>query len=87
MESTNNVTKEQIWGAISLMESEDLATVWNFITDVFTVSDKKWTGIREVAPDNFDLAMIEEIKTNPDCQTFIPAEDVWKELGITQTEK
>lgn len=32
------------------------------------MSDRGWSPIEEVKPDEIDLAMIQEIQSDPDCQ-------------------
>ena len=41
-----------------------------------------WTDIEEIEPDKTDIAMLEEIETNPDCSIFVSSEDAMKELGL-----
>lgn len=38
--------------------------------------------IQEVAPDAWDLEMLQDIEHNPDCHEFISQEDVLKELNL-----
>jgi|GEM_PF-6307855 len=35
-----------------------------------------WDMIEEVEPDEFDLDMLNEINTNPDCGVFMTEEEV-----------
>ena len=52
----------------------------NFITQTFGTD---WESITETAPDDWDLSMLHEIKTNPECQEFISEEEAMRELGLT----
>lgn len=38
--------------------------------------------IEEVAPDEADNKMLKAIISNPDCQSFVPQEEVLRELGL-----
>lgn len=70
--------KERILGAITIMSDEDADLLWKMIIDNFS----KWSNIEEVEPDETDIAMIREIETDPDCQSFVSSEEAMKELGI-----
>lgn len=52
----------------------------NFITQTFGTD---WESIAETAPDGWDLSMLHEIKTNPECQEFISEDEAMRELGLT----
>ena len=43
---------------------------------------KDWDNIPEEAPDAIDLAMLDEIKNNPDCHEFVSEEEAMKLLGL-----
>jgi len=61
------------------MEDSDLARVWEFIQETFVIQETEWTEADEAA---FDAWVVEEIKNDPDCQEFIPASEVYAQLGI-----
>lgn len=42
----------------------------------------EWESIEEELPDTIDLAMLEEMKRNPDCYEFVSSEEAMKILGI-----
>ncbi len=41
-----------------------------------------WDNIEAVEPDDWDLHMLSEIKTDPECHEFASAKDVMKQLGL-----
>lgn len=43
---------------------------------------KNWDNIEEVEPDEIDLQMLEEIKADPDCHSFVSSEEAMKELDL-----
>lgn len=76
------VTKEQVLGAISLMGEAELNKIWHIIKADFVLIDKNWTGVREVEPDDIDLAMIKQIEANTDAEEYVSASVTFKELGL-----
>lgn len=70
--------KERILGAVTVMSEKDANTLWGIIIENFP----SWNNIEEIAPDQFDLEMFEEIEKNPDCRNFISSEDALKKLGL-----
>ncbi len=80
--------KERLLKVIETCEEKDLYKIWsgipielkgNFTAYVF---DEEKNIVLEEEPDEFDLQMLKEIENDPDCHEFIPAEEVYKELGI-----
>lgn len=77
--------KERIIGAVSLMSDKEAEAFWKLIQNRYIISPKTWSNwdnIEEIEPDEFDLAMLEEIKNNPDCHEFISQEEMLKELEL-----
>jgi hypothetical protein len=72
--------KERILGALTVMSNEDAEKIWLIIKTNFDGS--LWDKIEEVEPDEWDKKMLEEIENDPDCKEFIPADEVYKSLGI-----
>ncbi len=72
--------KERILGAVTVMNENDAAAVWRFIIQRFPAPS--WDDIEEVEPDEWDLQMLREIESDPDCHEFIPASQAMKELGL-----
>lgn len=72
--------KERIIGAVTVMSESDAIKVWNLIISAF--QKKEWESIEEELPDAIDLAMLEEMKNNPDCYEFVSSEEALKMLGI-----
>ena len=46
------------------------------------MTEIKNANIEEELPDAIDLAMLEEMKHNPDCYEFVSSEEAMKMLGI-----
>lgn len=42
-----------------------------------------WDAIETITPDEWDLKMLSDIKTNPDCKEFISADEAMKELNLS----
>lgn len=72
--------KERILGAISIMDDDDAETVWNLIITNFP--KKSWDNIEEVTPDEWDLKMLHDAASNPDCNEFVSSDTAMKELGL-----
>lgn len=72
--------KERIIGAVTVMNEQDAVKIWNMIELTFRRRD--WDSIPEEAPDAIDLAMLDEIKNNPDCHEFVSEEEAMKLLGL-----
>ena len=73
--------KERILGAVSVMNDSDAEFVWNLILDNFPRRNS-WNDIPETEPDEFDLKMLREAATDPECREFIPENELLKELGL-----
>lgn len=74
-----SAVKERILGAITVMNENDAQKLWNIIIEKFGVS---WENLEEVEPDDWDLQMLQEIKTNPECNEFVSEKEAMKELGL-----
>ncbi len=72
--------KERILGAITVMSDEDAYTILKIILNQF--SENPWDNIENVSPDEIDLKLLDEIKSDPDCHDFISSEQLKKELGL-----
>ncbi len=77
-----NAIKERILGAVAVMDDADAEKVWDFV--IHNLTSRSWDDIEEVSPDEWDLKMLDDIKSNPDCHKFISQEDLLKELNLTQ---
>lgn len=74
--------KERIIGAVSLMSDKEAEDFWNLIQNRYIILPKNWDNIEEVEPDEIDLQMLEEIKNDPDCHSFVSSEEAMKELDL-----
>ncbi|MCM1388149.1 MAG: hypothetical protein NC231_12545 [Bacillus sp. (in: Bacteria)] len=74
-----SAVKERILGAVTVMNENDAQTLWNIIAQKFGIN---WEDIEEVRPDEWDMQMLHEIKTNPECCEFVSEENAMKELGL-----
>ena len=72
--------KERILGAVSIMDESDAVSLWEYILSCF--SARSFDDIEEVEPDEWDIAMLNEIENDPDCHEFISSEDAMKEIGL-----
>lgn len=70
--------KERILGAVTVMSDSDARILWKIIIDNFTSLD----DVEEEEPDEIDMAMLEQIKNDPDCGVFVSEEEAMKELGL-----
>lgn len=41
-----------------------------------------WNNIETVSPDEWDMKMLSDINSDPDCQEFISSDEAMKELGL-----
>lgn len=74
--------KERIIGAVSLMSDKEAEDFWNLIQNRYIILPKNWDNIEEIEPDEIDLRMLEEIKADPDCHSFVSSEKAMKELDL-----
>ena len=74
-----SAVKERILGAVTVINENDAQTLWNLIIQTFGTN---WENIEEVSPDDWDLKMLQEIKTNPECQEFVSKDEAMKKLGL-----
>ncbi len=74
--------KERIIGAVSLMSDKEAEDFWKLIQNRYIILPKNWDNIEEVEPDEIDLQMLEEIKADPDCHSFVSSEEAMKELDL-----
>ena len=72
--------KERLLGAITVMTEADAYNLWTYIENQH--KEKNWDDIEEVEPDEFDLKMLDEMDSNPDCKEFVPEEEALKMLGL-----
>ena len=74
--------KERIIGAVSLMSNKEAEDFWNLIQNRYIILPKNWDNIEEIEPDEIDLQMLDEIKADPDCHSFVSSEEAMKELDL-----
>ena len=73
-----SIVKEKILHTIELMEDDDAFLVLDWLNSNFVMKYKQteWDDIEEVEPDEWDLEMLADIETNPDCKEFITEEEM-----------
>ena len=77
-----SITKEKILQTIELMDDDNAILVLNWLNSNFIVYKKKnWDDIEEIEPDEFDLEMMADIETNPDCKEFISEDELIENLS------
>ena len=59
--------KEKIINAVTVMSDADAEMIWEHILKKFT---RSWENIEEEVPDTLDMQMLEDIKSDPECQQF-----------------
>jgi len=71
-------TKGAIIRTVEKLDDISADFVLDWLTrNIMTVQMKDpWDMIEEVEPDEFDLAMLNEIETNPDCDIFISEDEM-----------
>lgn len=76
--------KEKLITLIEVMPNDDAEDLFNYIKTNYKLMPKtiSWETIKEIEPDNIDLAMLEEIKSDPNCKEFISQKDLLKELDF-----
>lgn len=77
-----SAVKERILGALMIMSEEQAQHLWTILEDEFANVNNTWDSIEETDPDETDLKMLNEIKNDPDCNVFIPADKVYDSIGI-----
>jgi hypothetical protein len=71
--------KGRLIEAISHMDEDSLRSVWYFIIDSV---DASWDDIPTAQPDEWDLEISEEMKSNPECNDYVPADEAKRLLGL-----
>lgn len=61
------------------MSDNEAEKIGDMITRHFSFD---WDSVETVTPDDWDRKMLVEIKSDPDCKTFVSSEDAMKELGL-----
>ena len=74
-----SAVKERILGAVTVMNENDAQILWNMITQTFGVN---WENIEEIEPDDWDLQMLSEIRSDSEGHEFVAEKDAMKELGL-----
>lgn len=64
--------------AIKFLQKQSRSTKERIVTAINSLLN----GIEEIEPDKTDLEMLNEIETNPECKTFVSADEALKELGL-----
>lgn len=66
------------------MTDSEAEVIYNYIKSDFKLVPRKfsWDDIKEVEPDEWDLAMLKEIKENPDCHAFVSQDELMEELEL-----
>lgn len=59
--------KERLMSAITIMDEATAVRLWEIVRGI---SESAWDGIQEEEPDEFDLQMIRDAATDPDCKAF-----------------
>lgn len=72
--------KERIIGAVTVMNEQDANKVWDLIVNTF--ANKDWDNIPVETPDEIDISMLADIKTNPECHEFVSSEEAMALLGL-----
>lgn len=73
-----SAVKERIFGAVSIMNDSEAQSVWNYILSC----SRSWADIEEITPDEWDIKMLQELSTDPDCHEFVSSDKAMKELGL-----
>jgi len=70
--------KAQILQAVEQMDDDIIFSVWDMLVRHFDIPNKKitWNDIVEVEPDEIDLGMIEEIKSDSDCHIYVSRDEL-----------
>jgi len=79
-----SIAKSKLLMMIELLQEEDAQSLLNYMTSHYSLTKKvTWDQVEEVAPDEWDLAMIKEIEENPEeHRPFLSQEQLMAELGI-----
>lgn len=64
--------KERLLGAITVMTEPEALKLWNIIEQLYS---DRWATVEEVPRDEIDLQMLQEAQNDPDCHSFLSAED------------
>lgn len=76
-----SAVKERIIGAVTVMNEEDAKQFWEIILHEFS-SKNNWDDIEEVDPDEWDIEMLADIESDPDCKSFISEKELLDNLNF-----
>ncbi len=54
----------------------------NLASNECAFQNNYWMNIEAIAPDDWDMQMLNEIKTDSECHEFVSEEDAMRELGL-----
>lgn len=75
--------KEKIVTLLDVMPEKDAELLLQYIVGMYQLSPKTtWDTIEEVAPDEVDLQMLQEIDADPLCNDFVSSDALKEELGL-----
>lgn len=80
---TPSATQEKIIRAVKCMDDKSASEVWAVILKNFE-EYAKWALIPEEEPDEFDLYMLNQIESDPDCHDFVNSAEIKGELKPTE---
>lgn len=70
--------KERLIGAITVMDELGAQRLWEIVERLYSGG---WDAVEEAEPDEIDLQMIRDAKTDPDCKTLASNEEVRAVIG------
>ena len=76
---TEMVAAQGDWGSPLAMIGKGALT---FTMNPQGKHSENWDNIEKVEPDEIGLQMLEEIKADPDCHSFVSSEEAMKELDL-----
>lgn len=67
---------------IEQMDDTSTKAIFDWLSTRLQANAKQisWDDIEEVEPDEFDLEMLRQIETDPDCKEYIPEDEMFTRL-------
>lgn len=79
-----SIARNKLYTMIEFLQDEDVLNLLEYMKTHYALTRKlSWDDIEEIEPDEWDLAMMKDMKEHPeDCQPYMSQEQLLSELGL-----
>ena len=77
----------EVMRTIEKMDDRSAKAVFDWLGIRFQGTSKttSWDDVEEVEPDEFDLEMLKEIESDPDCKKYVSEDEMFARLLANRT--